>query len=388
MWGGPTMQLFGVILFVASILGLLYVMAGYPLVLWWMARRARPVLPKPFLCTVTVLLPVRNGAPWVRQKLESILALDYPRDLMKVLVISDGSDDGTDEMVREFAGQGVDLLRIPRGGKARAINAGLERATGEILFFTDVRQTLDPASLRHLVAYFAEPSVGVVSGELVIRDGTTQAEVNTGLYWKYEKWIRSHQSRVDSVPGATGCIYAMRRSLAVPMPANTLLDDVYLPTAAFFKGYRVLWTDGARAFDYPTALDVEYQRKVRTQAGIYQMILFYPALINPFRNRMFIHFCSHKLGRLLLPFLLAGVLAGSFGLPGNWRVLSIGLQGVFYSLVLVDPCIPENTPVKRLTSIARTFVVLVAAALSAASILFRPNKEFWKVSPIRTSGSS
>ena len=382
------MQLFGLIVFAASIVGLLYVMAGYPLVLALLARRGQPVFAKPLLAPVTVLLPVRNGAPWLRAKLESILALDYPRNLLQVLVISDGSDDGTDAIAGEFAGRGVELLRVPQGGKALALNAGLARATGEFLFFTDVRQALDPGSLRHLISYFADPSVGVVSGELVIRDGRTQAELNTGLYWKYEKWIRRRQSQVDSVGGATGCIYAMRRSLAVPLPPNTILDDVYLPIAAFLKGFRVLWTDGAKAWDYPTPLDVEYRRKVRTQAGIYQVILFQPALVNPFRNRLWIHFYSHRLGRLLLPFLLAGVLAGTFALPQPLLILSLAAQGGFYALALLDPYIPERSLPKRATSIARTFVVLVAAAFAGAGILFQPHKDYWEVTRVHSPGSS
>src|SRR5436190_2642847 len=210
------MQTAGTILFIASMFALCYVIAGYPLALLLLSRRPKPVYPKPFFPTVSVLLPVHNGAVWVRTKLESITELDYPRELTQILVISDGCDDGTDAIVGEFAGHGIELMPVARGGKARALNAGLERASGEIVFFTDVRQTLDPGSLRHLTSYFADPSVGAVSGELVIRDGRTQEEINTGVYWKYEKWIRRRQSQIDSVDGATGCIYAMRRSLTVP----------------------------------------------------------------------------------------------------------------------------------------------------------------------------
>jgi len=382
------MQIFGLIIFTVSILGLLYLIAGYPLVLALLARRGPPVIVKPILSPVTVLLPVRNGAPWLRAKLESILALDYPRHLLQILVISDGSDDGTDDIAGEFSACGVQLLRVPQGGKARALNAGLARATGEFLFFTDVRQSLDPGSLRHLISYFADPSVGVVSGELVIRDGQTQAELNTGLYWKYEKWIRRHQSQVGSADGATGCIYAMRRSLAVPMPPTTILDDVYLPIMAFLQGYRVLWTDGAKAWDYPTSLDVEYTRKVRTQAGIYQVIQFKPALMNPFRNRLWIHFYSHRLGRLLIPFLLAGVLGGTFALPQPLMVVLLVAQSGFYIPAFLDPYIAESSHLKRVTSLARTLLVLVAAAFAAAGILFQPHKDYWKVTRIHSSGTS
>ena len=376
------MHQLGVALLIASAFGLLYVLFLYPLALEFVARRALPVRPAPILPTVTVLLPVHNGAPWLRRKLESILELDYPPDLLQIVVVSDGSGDETDAIAGAFPTRGVELVRIPRGGKALALNAGLERATGEILFYTDVRQTLDPGGLRHLVSFFADPTVGVVSGELVIRQGKSTAEQNTGLYWKYEKWIRRRHSRIDSVTGATGCIYTMRRSLAVPLPPKTLLDDVYLPMAAFFQGYRVLWSDGAKAFDYPTPLDAEYRRKVRTQAGIYQVIGFFPALLNPFRNRMWFHFCSHRVGRLLLPFFLIGLLLGTAALPWPRAGWGLAAQGLFYATALVDRCIPEGFPLKRLTSVVRTFVVLVMAALVAASIIVRPAKDFWTVTRV------
>ena len=144
------------------------------------------------------------------------------------------------------------------------MNTALAQAKGEILFFTDVRQQFHPDSLANLVACFADPEVGVVSGELVIRDGTGIEEASVGLYWKYEKWIRKQLSRLDSIMGATGCIYAMRRELAIPLPEGTLNDDMYLPLEAFFRGYRVILDDSALAFDYPTPLASEFRRKVRT----------------------------------------------------------------------------------------------------------------------------
>ena len=136
-------------------------------------------------------------------------------------MISDGSTDRTDEYVRGFESQGVQLIRIPRSGKAAALNAGMERAGGEILFFTDVRQILEKDSLRDLVSCFADPHVGVVSGELVIRSGATRGEEDVGLYWRYEKMIRKRLTRIDSIMGATGAIYAMRRQLAVPAARKT-----------------------------------------------------------------------------------------------------------------------------------------------------------------------
>jgi cellulose synthase/poly-beta-1,6-N-acetylglucosamine synthase-like glycosyltransferase len=358
--------------------GLVYILVVYPLILAILARRCpQPVQRRFQPRSTTVLLAVHNGAPWIRAKLESILALDYPAALLEVLVISDGSTDRTEEIVREFRSRSVKLIRVPRGGKALALNAGIAQARGEILLFTDVRQALAPDSLARLISCFADPSVGVVSGELVIRDGATLEENTVGLYWRYEKWIRKNLSNVDSVLGATGCIYAMRRELAVAMPASTLLDDIHLPLAAFFRGYRIVLETGARAFDSPVCLRSEFSRKVRTQAGVFQIMRRYPALLT-LSNRMLLHFLSHKFGRLLLPYFLIGMAVSSFFLPPFWREAALLGQGILYLLSLLDVWLPEKMPLKRLSSPARTFVILVTSALFAVSIFFVPTSRLWR----------
>lgn len=365
-------------IFLLSAAFVLYVLAGYPLLLAALAKRAaRPVRKSFQPRTVTVLLPVRNGEPWIRDKLRSILSLDYPRELIQVLVISDGSTDRTEEIVREFSSEAIELLVVPAGGKALALNAGMARARGEILFFTDVRQPLAPDSLKNLVACFADPEVGAASGELIIREGGTQEEAHTSLYWRYEKWIRKRLSRIDSVLGATGCIYAMRASLAAPLAPGAILDDMNLPLGAFFRGYRVILDETAQAYDFPTSLKTEFRRKVRTLAGVYQTIGAFPALLGP-ANRMWIHFVSHKLGRLLLPWALVAAAVSAFFLPAAYRGIAIGAQAAGYALALADPLVPERFPLKRLTSPARTFVVLMAAALCGVSILFVPQRALWK----------
>jgi len=211
----------------------------------------------------------------------------------------------------------------------------------------------------------------------VIREGNGGAENSVGLYWRYEKWIRKQLSRVDSVLGATGCIYAMRRNLAPPMPEGTLADDIYLPLAAFFRGYRVILEDSALAFDHPTQLASEFQRKVRTLAGVYQIIGQYPALLGP-ANRMWFHFLSHKLARMLVPYALMAAAAASFALARPWDWVALGVQGLFYLAALADSWLPRRNPLKRITSAARTVTVLLAAAVCAVSILFVPTKRLWK----------
>lgn len=366
-----------ILVFSISALLVLWVLFGYPLVLHLLASRfARPVHKSEWTPDVSVLLAVKNGERYLRAKLETLLALDYPPEQMRILVLSDGSTDATGGIAREFSGRGVELLELPAGGKCEALNAGLRAATGEVLFYTDVRQDLAPGSLRELTACLADPEVAVVSGELIIRDAESKEAANVGLYWRYEKWIRKNLSRLDSIHGATGCIYAMKREYAVELPAEALLDDMHQPLAAFFEGKRLVFEDKARAYDYPTQLDAEFKRKVRTLAGNYQILGAYPRLLGP-GNRMWLHFVSHKVGRLVMPFALLALLVSSVFLsePWNWGLL--GGQVAFYLAAGLDRWLPESFPLKRITSPARVFVVLMAASFCAASILFVPGRRFW-----------
>jgi cellulose synthase/poly-beta-1,6-N-acetylglucosamine synthase-like glycosyltransferase len=314
---------------------------------------------------------------FIREKLESVLASAYPRELFDILVVSDESDDTTDSIVAAFAPRGVRFLRVPRGGKSAALNAGIPLLTGEILLLTDVRQRLDPDCMQHLVNGFADPEVGVVSGDLVIRDGDTMGEKNTGLYWRYESWIRKNLSAVDSVLGATGPIYAIRRELALPLPPETILDDVYLPLSAIFAGFRSILEERAKAYDYPTGLQSEFRRKVRTLAGMYQLLVLRPKVLWP-GNRIWLPFVSVKLGRLFMPFAFMAIGVASVFLPFYWAAAAVLLQVVFYGIGIVDPYIPPSFPGKRLTSSIRAFLVLILAALCGLSYFFISPQDLWK----------
>lgn len=364
------------IVFVANSLALAYTLFGYPLLLGLLARRtSKPVNRAPIEKTVTVLMAVHNGAAFLKDKFETLLALDYPRELVQIIVISDGSTDATSDITRSYEDRGVELIEVPRGGKPAALNAGMARARGEILFFTDVRQKMDPGCLRRLVSCFADEAIGVASGELLILRGDTRGEEDVSAYRKYENWIRRCLGRIDSIFGATGSIYAMRRELAEPLPVETLLDDMHLPMGAFFRGYRLIFDAEAIAYDYPTTLDTEFRRKVRTLAGNFQVLRAYPQLLGP-ANRMWVHFVSYKFARLLLPYFLILIAFSTPFLPTTLAILAGTGQIGLYGMALLDPML--HGPLKRLSSPARTFVVLVAAALFAASILFISPLQLWK----------
>lgn len=369
---------FAVTIFICSVAGILYVLLGYPvLVAAWARLFPKPVFKQFTPKTVSVVIPVRNGAKWIERKIESLLGSDYPGHLIEIVFVSDGSTDATEKILEGYGDPRVRLLRLPSSGKATAVTHGIQAASGEIIVFTDARQEIDARALHHIIACFADPAVGVVTGELYIRRGHNSEENNTGLYWRYEKAIRKNLSQINALLGASGSIYAMRRELTGPIPRDILLDDVYLPLKAAFRGYRIYFEEQAKAYDYPTPLHSEFWRKLRTQAGVYQTIMHFPGLLWP-GNRKFVHFLSHKIGRLLLPFAMIAIALSSFGLPHPWREIAILLQIAFYGLALIDPLIPEGVLLKRASSLVRTFVVLVAAALSGIAVFFVPAQRLWR----------
>ena len=381
------MSAFCVIAFFVCAASVVYIVAGYPLLLAWMAVRFGSLTikggaPK----SISVVIAVHNGEAFLADKLNSILNCGYPAELMEIIVASDGSTDRTEEIAAEFASRGIILLRVPRGGKPRALNAAIPAARGEILVLTDVRQVLEPGSLAYLIGCFEDPSVGAVSGDLIVRAGSTSGEKNVGMYWRYERWIRKNLGRLDSMFGATGPFYAMRRDLAVAIPEDSLLDDMYLPLVAFFRGYRLIVEERARAIDYPTGIRTEFGRKVRTLAGNYQILGHYPGLLTT-RNRMLFHYLSYKIARLALPWIVLLTALVSFGLPHPWNWIALIPQAVFYLLAAVDGMVPAGSMPKRITSLARTVVSLLAASVMAMRFFFVGPRDLWKPTQIESSGA-
>ncbi len=316
-------------------------------------------------------MAVHNGEPMIRRKLEVLLALDYPRELVSIIVVSDGSTDRTEAIVREFEGSGVMLLTAPRGGKAAALNYGLAVASGDIVFFTDVRQPLEPGCLRHLVANFADPTVGAVTGELRLLRGDTGEQADMDLYWRYEIWARTRQSEIDSLFNTTGCVYAMRRALTGPLAPDTLTDDAMMPLRAFFRGYRVVFDPAAIAYDYPAVAGTEFWRRFRTLAGLWQVHARVPELFTS-RNRMRFHFLSHKFGRLVLPWMILVFVASAFELPNCWfRTILLTGAELWLFLAAFDGFVSPGSPLRRVTSPARTFLVMNAAALVSVAVFVR-----------------
>ena len=350
-----------------------YVYLGYPalLALW---ARLRP-LPAPLLPSerpgVSIVIAARNEGSRLAARLDNLLQLEYPANRRQIIVVSDGSTDNTLAVLERYRSI-VDIVAVKAGGKALALNAGVLRARHDILVFADARQVFAPDALVELTAPFRDARIGAVTGELLldaespgrrvgaidrrrnsgdVADGRGERRVNAerrrtiastiadgvGLYWRYEKRIRHFESMIGSTLGATGAIYAIRRSLWRPLPAETILDDVLAPMRVVLAGYRTVFSERAHAFDRaaPNA-DVEMNRKIRTIAGNYQILRLEPRLLLPWRNPVWLQYVSHKMGRLVVPYALLALVISSIAIADRSFLYATALiaQAVFYALAV------------------------------------------------------
>jgi cellulose synthase/poly-beta-1,6-N-acetylglucosamine synthase-like glycosyltransferase len=288
--------------------------------------------------TVSIILAVHDEREHVERRLLNCLELEYPKHKLQIVVSLDGPTDGTDVLVSSFKDRGIEVVHgRHHQGKAAALNRAVAQARGDILLFADARQTFARDVVRELTSNFADPDVGVVSGELLLLDERRRESAEgAGLYWRYEKTLRSMESSIHSMLGATGAVYAMRRELFAPLPEGTILDDVLLPMRAVLKNRRAVLDRAARAFDaIPASPETEYRRKVRTLTGNYQLIMQLPELLAPWRNPVFLQFVSHKVGRLVTPYFLIALLVSNAFLLHGLYLVPFALQTAWYVLVPV-----------------------------------------------------
>ena len=333
--------------FWASVAVIAYVYVGYPLLLAAWARLApRPHRKAPFAPgtwpTISVVLAARNEAGRLPGRIDNLLDLPYDGG-REIIVVSDGSTDGTAQALAGYVQRGaIRLIEVPAGGKPRALNAGVAAARGDLLVFADARQRFGERALIALASNFADPAVGGATGELILDcesgDSASTIGEGVGAYWKYEKWLRRHEALVWSTLGATGAVYALRRTLWTPLPEETLLDDVLAPMRAVLQGARIVFDDEVTASDR-TASDAaaEARRKRRTLAGNYQILAQEPRLLVPFVNPVWLQYLSHKIGRLLVPWALMILFFASAVLAAHHWVYALAFlaQAAFYGLAVL-----------------------------------------------------
>jgi len=347
-----------VVLVVALVL-LAYTYIGYPVALqivtfFFRAHRAESSIAGQAQPMVSVFLSVHNGAAFLPKKIASLLAQDYPADRLEILIYSDGSTDDTVATARALARTPAARGRIrvvpvaERRGKPTGLNTLRALARGDLILLNDVRQPLEPGAISALADAMSDPAVGCATGNLIV-----EGKAGSGIYWRYENWIRQQESRFRGVVGMTGPIAMVRRADLESLPEDVILDDVWIPMQLALRGKRVTFVPEAKAYD--TAFDDqrEFRRKVRTLAGNYQIFARMPALVVPFKNPIWFETVSHKVLRLAAPWLLLALAVASAGAPS----LVIG-QLAFYAAALL------GVRAGRVGSVARTFVVLNAAAVA------------------------
>ncbi len=320
---------------------------------------------KEWLPSVSIVISAYRPGSTIKNKLVSIMDLDYPKEKLEVLIGLDGPDEEAEEVLTGFSSifPSLKVLRCDkRRGKPAVLNDLLSEAKGEVLVFTDARQPLHPHSVRKLVEVLGDPSVGAVSGELVFLDDEGMVKGDIGLYWKYEKKIRACESRLYSMIGVTGALYAMRREFVRPLPEDIILDDLWQPFNALREGKRIVFLPGAVVYDWVSEDEWrEFQRKVRTLVGNYQLIAKDQFFLS-FKNPIFWQFLSHKIFRLFVPYAMVICYLGSIFMSWPWNAMLFSAQTGFYLMAALRML---GIGRGRVWSFPYTFVLLNLAGVVA-----------------------
>lgn len=309
---------------------------------------------------VSVLIAAHDEAGCIRRKLENTLALDYPPDRLEVLVGSDGSTDGTDDIVREFADRGVVLSAAARQGKAGVLNRLAALATGDVFLFTDANTHVEPGALRQLVRPLADARVGGVCGQLrlVASGGATEE----GAYWRFENLLKLYESRSGALMGANGGLYVLRREDWQPLPPDTIVDDFLATMRVVQRGRRLVYAPEAVAVEETApSLEGEFRRRVRIAAGNFQSLKeLRSMLVQP----SFAAFAlwSHKVLRWSVPLWLVVAFAANAVLAYRYfyGVLLAG-QVALYLFAWLGRYDDMPEPLRRVARMARYFVEMNAA---------------------------
>ncbi|MGH7380644.1 MAG: glycosyltransferase [Candidatus Methylomirabilales bacterium] len=365
------------ILFWISICLALYTYFGYPFILWISGkRRPRDVCKITISPSVSVIIAARNEAEKIRDKIENTLALNYSLSLLEVIVASDASDDGTDAMVRGYAGRGVRLVRsADRQGKEHAQGLAVAVSSADILVFTDAATMLEPDALDRLVENFADPSVGAVSTEDLLVD-TAGVPTGEGLYVNYEMWVRRLESRFHSLVGLSGSCFAIRRELCGHW-SPTLASDFMGAIQAARNGYRAVTDPSVRGtLTTVTSPRLEVHRKIRTFLRGITVLLVNLDLLNPLTHGRFaFQLISHKLLRFVSPLFLVALLTASGMLMGEgmYRLLFWG-QVSFYGLGTLGLLLPSLQH-SKLVRIPCYFTVVQMALIAAWGRYLRGHRQ-------------
>ena len=330
---------------------------------------------------VSIIIAAYNEEKVIRSRLENCLNLDYPMDHLEVIVGSDGSDDKTDDIVKEFANRGVKLYSFKeRKGKTSILNETIPKAIGEIAILSDANTVFGKDCVKKLVRHFQNPKVGAVCGALRFERAE---DINTSedIYWKYENMLKFFENRLGSVLGANGGIYALRKVLFCQIPKDTIVDDFVIPMNIKGEGYNVVYDPEAIAYeDACKNVGAEFNRRVRIGAGDFQSIRLTKKLLNPLRGWIAFTFWSHKLIRWITPICLLFLFITNVLLSGGFLYkIFLTVQIIFYTIAVLGWFLSKrSTRLKILRS--PLYFVTINAALFLGFVRFLTNtqKVTWK----------
>jgi cellulose synthase/poly-beta-1,6-N-acetylglucosamine synthase-like glycosyltransferase len=329
------------IIFWSAILVISYIYVGYPLLLALLTsiRRNRSRQYGNHFPTVTLIVAAHNEEKVIAKKLQNILDLNYPRERLNAIIVSDGCTDRTNEIVGRYAGNGIRLItKSKRHGKTACQNIGAEMADGEVLVFSDANAIYRRDTVTKLVRHFDDNRVGCVCGELRYKnDSASSAGDGEELYWRYERFLKDRESRLSSLIGVNGSVYAIRKDCYVPLD-DGLISDLVEPLLIYMKGFKIVYEKEAISEeDANHHMEDELKRKVRIVTRGIRGLLYTKSLLNPLKWGVFsIQIISHKLLRWLVPYLLLAILMTNLLLLDRKIFqLSLVVQIMFYAGALV-----------------------------------------------------
>jgi glycosyltransferase involved in cell wall biosynthesis len=352
--------------------GVVYAYIGYPVTVWALAaacgrRREAPPQDHDHVPFVSVLITAHNEEAVIADRITNALAFDYPADRLEIVVASDGSTDRTADIARDIRDPRVRLIDFSRRrGKARVLNDVVPDLNGDVVILSDANTSVEPNAVRRVVQWFRDESVGVVVGRLVLTDPRTGRNVDS-LYWKYETFLKQMDARLNALLGANGAIYALRRSLFVPMPDDTLVDDLVLPLLIRLNTGRDIVYDRTIVAHEETPADIgsEFKRRSRIGAGGFQSLSVLWPLLSPARGWIAFTFVSHKLLRWLCPFLLLGAVVMNALLLGHGAYrIAFAMQAALYVTAAAGSVVPGSSVAARLLRLTTLFTSMNVALLA------------------------
>jgi len=365
------------IAFWISLFLVFYTFAGYGLLLYFIVRMQRLFIQKKTKTapidhpTLTLIIAAYNEADIIAEKIANCRALNYPKDRLRILFVSDGSTDGTGQIIQQHAG--IDLLHsAERRGKIHAIHRAMKTVTSEIVVFTDANTLLNEEALELMARHYKNPKVGAVSGEKrVAVDVVSDATAGEGFYWKYESALKKWDAALSTLVGAAGELFSIRTALYQPVPEDTVLDDFMISMRISEQGYQVAYEPEAFASETASAnIKEEWKRKVRIAAGGIQSISRLPGLWNLFRHPLLtFQYISHRVLRwtitpflLLTAFVLNAVIAGQ---GGGWIYqILLALQVLFYAMAFTGQLLALRQLKVKLFFIPYYFCLMNAAVIA------------------------